>query len=338
MKKMLLLMMCMPAVLAAQNGVTLSGLNVNSGTMTFDVSWNKATMPLVVWLDSVWVFVDYNDAGVMKRLPLKSGATLTTTSAPGVGRVIQYSDNDKGVWVVGNAKSEGNSSGSFSATVKLLTATATGACVYASNYPPVAEYLTAQTIKFTGTPPYDLVLSSGTTTAYSDYNLLTGQTLVSFTDKTGVPGIIKNKNVTPPLAASTRTWVITGNGITQTWSDRINSPTDCNKSDFTTSTTDPSCRSLTYNNTLYYYYNWPYLDVNNQKLCPSSGGWRLPTGADIVNLDLAFGGTGVCRNTASSAWIIANYRDAWGGRTCQPCVVRPFGTITTTIIGLTSMA
>jgi uncharacterized protein (TIGR02145 family) len=62
--------------------------------------------------------------------------------------------------------------------------------VYGSNYPPVGEYIAAQTIKFMGTPPFDLVLSSGSATAYSDYNLLSEQTLESFTDKTGAPGII----------------------------------------------------------------------------------------------------------------------------------------------------
>jgi hypothetical protein len=170
---------------------------VDAGTVTFNVSWNKATMPVEMWSDSVWVFVDYNNADKMERLPLLPGATLTTTSAPDVGRTIQYSENDKGVWVVGNAKSVANSSGSFSATVKLLTAPATvvGACAYASNYPPMAEYLTAQTIKFTGTPPYDLVLNTGTATmrkqAYSEYNLLAGQTLETFSDKTGAPGFIK---------------------------------------------------------------------------------------------------------------------------------------------------
>jgi uncharacterized protein (TIGR02145 family) len=198
MKKILLLVMCLPVILAAQNGVTVSTLNVNSGTVTFNVSWNKNAPELknIVWLDSVWVFVDYNAAGVMTRLPLSTGATLTYTSAPGVGRVIQYPDNNKGVWVVGNAKS--GTSGSFSATVKLLTATAVvaGACAYASNYPPVGEYTATDNIKFTGTPMYDLVLkhSGGSTVTQqvnSPFIVPSNYTLASFTDKTGAPGVIK---------------------------------------------------------------------------------------------------------------------------------------------------
>ena len=186
----ILLLLLSTMALVAQNGVTVSNLSVGAGTVTFDVSWDKNAMPVTLWSDTVWVFVDYNDAGKMRRLPLAPGATLTTHTAPDVGRVIQYDDNNKGVWVVGNARS----AESFSATVQLLTETATadfpGVCAYASNYPPMAEYVTAGTVKFTGTPPYDLVLSTGPDKAYGNYNLLPGQTLSAFTDKTGAPGII----------------------------------------------------------------------------------------------------------------------------------------------------
>jgi hypothetical protein len=175
-------------MLAAQgNGVTVSNLVMNAGTLTFNVSWDRDAMPVALWSDTVWVFVDYNNKGVMERLPLLSGATLTATS-PG-GKVIEEPDNNQGVWVAGNARS----AGSFSATVKLLTAIKDvgGACVYGSNYPPVGEYISPETIKFTGTPPYDLTLNTGTDQAYGNYNLLSGQTLDSFTDKTGAPGIMK---------------------------------------------------------------------------------------------------------------------------------------------------
>jgi hypothetical protein len=201
----LLLLSLWPALLSAQNGVTVSNLSVGAGTVTFKVSWDKnaSDMP-TVWSDSVWVFVDYNDAGVMKRLPLAPGATLTTHTAPEAGRVIQYDGNDKGVWVVGNART----SGSFSATVQLLTATAdiAGACVYASNYPPVGKYLTTGTIKFTGTPPYALVLKQAGgathTGASLDGTYLVPEdfTVESFTDKTGAPGIFTCMPPATPVA------------------------------------------------------------------------------------------------------------------------------------------
>jgi uncharacterized protein (TIGR02145 family) len=179
-------------MLTAQNGVTVSGLAISTGTVTFNVSWNKSTMPVALWSDTVWVFVDYNNAGKMERLPLLPGATLTATS-PG-GKVIEEPDNNKGVWVAGNARS----AGSFSATVKLLTAIKDvgGACVYGSNYPPVGEYISATKISFTGTPMYKIVLEKiadgSTLVAYSDgsYTIQSGYTVQSFMDKTGALGII----------------------------------------------------------------------------------------------------------------------------------------------------
>jgi uncharacterized protein (TIGR02145 family) len=143
----------------------------------------------------VWVFVDYNKAGVMKRLPLRAGATLTAHTAPDdVGKVIKVPGNTDGVWVVGNAKTA--SSGSFSATVQLLTATATatGACAYASNYPPVGEYISLIHLSFTGTPAYNIVLKNEENdtiyrTSGADFDIPADYTLVSFTDATGAPGI-----------------------------------------------------------------------------------------------------------------------------------------------------
>jgi uncharacterized protein (TIGR02145 family) len=110
--------------------------------------------------------------------------------------VEQLAGNTKGVRVIGNARVNG----SFSATVRLLTATTNvaGACAYASNYPPVADYTSATHISFTGTPMYDLVLEytdESTITQQqqvnSPYIIPPGYTLQSFSDKTGAPGIIK---------------------------------------------------------------------------------------------------------------------------------------------------
>jgi uncharacterized protein (TIGR02145 family) len=131
----------------------------------------------------------------MERLPLLSGATLTETSAPGVGKVVAVPGNNQGVWVVGNARN----AGSFSATVKLLTAVKNvgGACVYGSKYPPVGEYSgDAAEISFIGTPMYDIQLAKpggGSVTVKSGDTFLLpcDYTLTSFTDATGAPGIMK---------------------------------------------------------------------------------------------------------------------------------------------------
>ena len=107
---------------------------------------------------------------------------------------------------MGNAR-QSESSGAFSATVQLLTATATanyptrplhGACVYAINYPPVGRYTAANQIKFNGTPPFYLTYSGGgvaTVTqdeAQSPYSTA-DKTLASFTDASLAPGVTKCK-------------------------------------------------------------------------------------------------------------------------------------------------
>jgi uncharacterized protein (TIGR02145 family) len=185
---LLALLLC-PIVLAAQNGVTVSNLVVNAGTVTFNVSW-KTPMPVSPWSDTVWVFVDYNDNGAMKRLPV-TGATASA------GTVTKISGNDKGVWVIGNARS----AGSFSATVKLISTDAmhhvsNGMCAYASNYPPAGKYISKTEISFTGTPMYDIVLKDGSSAIsiwYStgQFTIPPGYTVQSFSDKTGAPGKIK---------------------------------------------------------------------------------------------------------------------------------------------------
>ena len=187
----LLLLLC-PLVGMAQNGVTISNLILDAGTVTFDVCWGDKPLP-AVWSDSVWVFVDYNNAGKMERLPLLSGATLIQTSAPGYGRVERLSNNDQGVRVIGDARS----AGSFSATVKVQTpklGVFAGACVYASNYPPVGTFFTDGEVTFTGTPGYDLTVKyegrTFTLPADGTYKFPAGYTLISFHDKTGAPGII----------------------------------------------------------------------------------------------------------------------------------------------------
>jgi hypothetical protein len=78
---------------------------------------------------------------------------------------------------------------------------------------------------------------------------------------------------TPPHAASTRTWTFGE----QIWSAAIQMP-ECNKTDFIKSDDEPDCRSYT----TFYYYNWPYVNKNKAKMCPSS--WRVPTEADMKTL------------------------------------------------------
>ncbi|MDR3183823.1 MAG: hypothetical protein LBT49_00235, partial [Prevotellaceae bacterium] len=192
MKKLFLLLLCCPVALSAQNGVKISGFSVKPGTpsstVTFTVSWSPLTNGKQ-WSDSVWVFVDYNDAGTMTRLPL-SGATLTNSSWAAAS-VTMINGNPNGAWVVGNARTNNN----FSATVQLVTncgdaqsCVPAGLCVYAINYPPLGEYTAANVIKFTGTPPFvlEFVEGGGTTIPHEPaphtyiYTFPAGKTLKLF--------------------------------------------------------------------------------------------------------------------------------------------------------------
>jgi hypothetical protein len=128
---------------------------------------------------------------------------------------------------MGNARTND----SFSAKVELLTEIKDvgGACAYASNYPSVGECLSASEVSFTGTPEYKVVLersnkSTYTVTVGKDESLLipSSEVVLSFTDKTGAPGIIKcitpatytlsgadvcaEANITLTLSGSQRGW------------------------------------------------------------------------------------------------------------------------------------
>jgi hypothetical protein len=198
MKKTLFLLLLLPllgrglgeGLLFAQNPIDVSGLKVEAGTVTFNVKWSDAGASNL-WSDTVWVFVDYNKNGKMTRMLLEPGSTLTATSSPGVGELVE--ENIKGAWVVGDARTKG----SFSATVQLLTATADlhGACAYASSYPPVGQYVSSSEIVFSGTPWYEIKLlhSDGYTVETIEsggtFLLPCSYTVSSFTDATGAPGV-----------------------------------------------------------------------------------------------------------------------------------------------------
>jgi uncharacterized protein (TIGR02145 family) len=237
----------------------------------------------------------------MERLPVTS-ATATA------GTVTKIQGNDKGVWVIGNARS----AGSFSAKVHLLTATADlhGVCAYASNYPPVGKYTSANEISFTGTPMYNIVLkhaSGSTVTRRSDslFSVPESYAVQSFTDATGAPGSISPlKANTPIYAASTQTWTLAGSAGTQTWSAYINMP-GCDKSDFNGTLLD--CRS---GPDTVFFYSVSYAIQNETSLCPD--GWRLPSLDDLCTLDRIINDIAQCRTVYSETGAL--YLSRWGGK------------------------
>jgi uncharacterized protein (TIGR02145 family) len=181
MKKILLLLLCSLSALVGAAQVSVTGFSATAGspgTVTFTVSW---TPDSETGHDSVWVFVDYNTAGTMKRLPLTgAGATPGTAYRP---------DNSEwGAWVVAPT-----GTGEFSATVTLSTTTTYnyGSCAYAIPQPPKALYTAYNVITFTGTPPFELKFEGGSVSVpATTYTPPAGSIPASVTDATRAPGVI----------------------------------------------------------------------------------------------------------------------------------------------------
>jgi hypothetical protein len=192
--------------------------------------------------------------------------------------VTKIQDNDKGVWVIGNARS----AGSFSATVRLFTdiKDIVDACAFASNYPPVAAYTADYNLKFTGTPMYNLVLAherGGTMTLRSDSMLFRpdGYRLLSFTDATGAPGLLPRIVPPPAAAASKKTWWSDDGAYAMSDIINLRLSTCANTHTFSSSGVKPEymiCDTA-------YFYNWHCLSANADLLCPDP--WHIPTKADL---------------------------------------------------------
>jgi hypothetical protein len=224
MKKLFLfVMIILPTTLLSQ---TVSGLKVETAagspsTVTFDVEWNKADLDLkTLWLDSMWVFVDYNKNGKMTRL-LITGGTLTEHSPAKAGTGEFIPENPMGAWVYGDARTNSP----FSATVQLYTdeTTIAGACAYASSYPPLGQYVSESEIIFSGTPMYEVTLipdgggAAETVSSGSTFLLPCSYTVSSFTDATGAPGIFNCiRPATYTLSALPGTEVCDGTAVTLT--------------------------------------------------------------------------------------------------------------------------
>ena len=52
-----------------------------------------------------------------------------------------------------------------------------------------------------------------------------------------------------------------------------------------------------------YYYNWQYIVENQDALCPSP--WRVPTGQDLIDLDLALNGSG--KDNQNNSLLLSKY-------------------------------
>jgi len=111
--------------------------------------------------------------------------------------------------------------------------------------------------------------------------------------------------------ATNQTWAISGNGITQVWSDAVTA-TACQKTTFNggcweTRSFNADCRSNPGRRGD--LFSGCAVVRFARQLCPPP--WRVPTVRDFLNLDIAMGGTGDSRTDID--FVTSNYVGRWGG-------------------------
>jgi len=109
--------------------------------------------------------------------------------------------------------------------------------------------------------------------------------------------------------ASRNTWTISGNGITQIWSDAVQT-VHCSNNTFFEEAENfntVNCRS----NPGFPgdFFSWGAMFEIGYQLCPRP--WRVPTRQDFIDLDVAMGGTGNFR--IDENFVTTNYIERWGG-------------------------
>ena len=113
--------------------------------------------------------------------------------------------------------------------------------------------------------------------------------------------------------ATNQQWTISGNGITQIWSDAVTA-TNCQKTSWNgvwgvdhLPMFDSDCRSNP--NQKGDLFSWCAVVRFQDQLCPAP--WRVPTQQDFINLDRALGGTGNANSTNTT--LFNRYLNDWGG-------------------------
>ena len=130
------------------------------------------------------------------------------------------------------------------------------------------------------------------------------------------------------VTRGTQEWAISGNGITQIWSDAVTASA-CQKTTFNGGYIEyddewntnviavnfnADCRSnLGYPGDL---FSWYAVVRFQDQLCPAP--WRVPTMQDFIDLDIALGGNGNNRDPeisdiATPQFVTDNYITRWGG-------------------------
>ncbi|MDR0437156.1 MAG: hypothetical protein LBH22_02500 [Bacteroidales bacterium] len=132
-------------------------------------------------------------------------------------------------------------------------------------------------------------------------------------------GFAQQFNLGKVSFATDSVWTISGNGITQIWSDAVQTDSCSHKTSFDGGTWQTlifniDCRSNPdYKGDL---FSWRAVNELKDKFCPHP--WRVPTRQDFVNLDIVLGGNGQNRfqqlvNADSGQTPLDNYINRWDG-------------------------
>ena len=156
--------------------ITPLGVDYNTKTVKFSVSWTGTAAN-----NRVWVWVDLcpvagTSPGTFAKAEIGNPAVVT-------GSILTVSGNTRGFYVTTN-----------SSTVTATLSNATGKfnwCAYGSDFPPNAvENGSSYTLK--GSPPFIITTSAGTTEVND--KSYSGYVLTALTDATGCPGVLCSKH------------------------------------------------------------------------------------------------------------------------------------------------
>jgi len=115
--------------------------------------------------------------------------------------------------------------------------------------------------------------------------------------------------------ATDSTWTVSGNGITQIWSDAVQTDYCSERTEFNggsfRSGFNIDCRSNP--DQKGDLFSWQAVYELKNELCPYP--WRVPTKQDFIDLDVAFGGTGerMQQNWERSDKYLDGWRLTFGG-------------------------
>ena len=121
-------------------------------------------------------------------------------------------------------------------------------------------------------------------------------------------GFAQQYNLGKVSFATDSVWIISGNGITQIWSDAVQTDSCRNKTLYNTVNYNVDCCSNP--NQKGDLFSWEAINQFGDKLCPAP--WRVPTTQDFIDLDIALGGTGKYQGQGNSIHR-DKYLNTWGG-------------------------